>query len=172
VVGTKEAAQILAVSPPNFVRDWASRPDFPEPVATLSSRRLWEREAVESYRRRIGRRRAPRMSDLPVSPEARRWLPAIKRRIVRQFHPERIVLFGSQARGEAGTRSDIDLLVIVSEVESRRRLAADIYDALTGIPVATDVVVVTSDDIERYVDAVGTIVQPALEDGVLLYAAA
>ncbi len=112
------------------------------------------------------------MSDLPVSPEVRRWLPAIKRRIVRQFHPERIVLFGSQARGEAGTRSDIDLLVIVSEVESRRRLAADIYDALTGIPVATDVVVVTSDDIERYADAGGTIVQPALEDGVLLYAAA
>jgi predicted nucleotidyltransferase len=170
-VGTKEAAQILGVSPSNFVRDWASRPGFPDPIVSLSSRRLWEPEAVESYRRRFGRRRAPRMSDLPVSPEARRWLPSIKRRIVRRFHPERIVLFGSQARGEAGRRSDVDLLVIVPETESRRRLAADIYDALVGIPVGTDVIVVTTDDVERYADTVGTIVQTALEQGVLLYAA-
>lgn len=48
-VGTREAAQLLGVRPPNFVRDWASRSDFPAPVATLSSGRVWLATDVEAY---------------------------------------------------------------------------------------------------------------------------
>lgn len=49
LVGTREAAELLCVRPPNFVRDWASRPDFPAPVATLSSGRIWIASEVERY---------------------------------------------------------------------------------------------------------------------------
>jgi len=57
---------------------------------------------------------------LPTAWRAARWLPTIKRRIVRRFHPDRVVLFGSQARGKAGARSDIDLLV---RIERKHDLA-------------------------------------------------
>ena len=49
LLGTREAAQFLRVRPPNFIRDWASRPDFPAPVATLSSGRVWLASDVERY---------------------------------------------------------------------------------------------------------------------------
>ena len=57
LVGTAEAASVVGVRPQNFVRDWASRPDFPAPVATLSSGRVWRELDVRAYasaRRRAG----------------------------------------------------------------------------------------------------------------------
>ncbi len=55
-------------------------------------------------------------------------LDDIIRRIVQTVKPERIILFGSAARGEAGPHSDIDLLVIKSNVH-RRRTAQNILHA-------------------------------------------
>ncbi len=49
VVGTKEAAAIIGVRPSNFVRDWASRVDFPRPISSLSSGRVWSRADVVAY---------------------------------------------------------------------------------------------------------------------------
>ena len=169
LVGTKEAAAIFGVRPSNFVRDWASRSDFPRPAATLARGRLWDREDLETFRARTGPRRAVALSDLPLSPEAARWLPVIKRRIVRGFRPERIVLFGSQARGGARPDSDVDLLVVLPDVEHRRRAAARIHTALAGIPLGKDVIVVTPQDVEGLADVVGTLVQPALREGRTIY---
>jgi predicted nucleotidyltransferase len=47
------------------------------------------------------------------------------RRLVEQFHPEKIILFGSQVRGTADSRSDIDLLVISPIKEKRRELMVE-----------------------------------------------
>ena len=44
------------------------------------------------------------------------------RRLVDKFHPEKIILFGSQARGTADNRSDVDLLVIYPVKGNRRNL--------------------------------------------------
>ena len=57
LMGTREASRLVGVRPPNFVRDWASRPDFPAPVATLSSGRVWDAAEVELY---TATRRTPR----------------------------------------------------------------------------------------------------------------
>lgn len=43
------------------------------------------------------------------------------------------------------------------------------YASLAGIPAATDIHVVSAADVERYHDSIGTIVRPALSEGVLLY---
>ena len=51
-------------------------------------------------------------------------------RIVVRFQPDRIVLSGSHARGEAGPDSDVDLLVIMPVEGSKRRKATDIDVAL------------------------------------------
>ena len=171
LVGTKEAAEIFGVRPSNFVRDWAARPDFPAPVATLARGRLWVREDLLAYRARTGPRRAVALAELPLSPDAARWLPLIKRRIVRRFRPERIVLFGSQARGDARPDSDADLLVVIPGVEHRRRTAARIHAILEGIPLGKDVIVATPDDVDRLADLVGTIIQPALREGRTIYVA-
>ena len=169
LVGTKEAAALYRVSPSNFIRDWASRPGFPEPVASLSRGRLWSRADLLAYRARHGPRRSASLASLPLTAEARRWLPVIKRRIVRGFQPDRIVLFGSQARGDASPGSDIALLDVFPGVAHRRHAAARIHAALAGIPLGKDVIVATPQDIDRLGDAPGTIIGPALRDGREIY---
>jgi uncharacterized protein len=171
LVGASEAAEIYGVRPSNFLRDWASRPDFPAPAARLRSGRIWDGSELEAYRLRSRPRRAVAMKDLPLSPLAARWLPVIKRRIVRGFHPMRIVLFGSQARGDARPDSDVDLLVILPRADHRRRAAARIEAALTGIPLATDIIVATTADVAALSDAQGTIVERAIREGMDIYAA-
>jgi hypothetical protein len=78
LVGTAEAAGVVGVRPQNFVRDWASRADFPAPVATLASGRVWRESDVRAYARA---RRRPR-------PGADR-LAAIARRVAWWDDPER-----------------------------------------------------------------------------------
>ncbi|HEY7268227.1 MAG TPA: DUF2283 domain-containing protein, partial [Dehalococcoidia bacterium] len=51
LVGVKEAAAILGVKKPNFVRDFASSPSFPAPVAELATGRVWMKDAVEKFAR-------------------------------------------------------------------------------------------------------------------------
>ncbi|MBI3047206.1 MAG: nucleotidyltransferase domain-containing protein [Acidobacteria bacterium] len=97
-------------------------------------------------------------------------LEAVLERIVAVAHPDRVILFGSAARGTAGPESDLDFLVITSGLESRRHVAQAIYRALIGIPIAVDVIVVTPEDIERFKDGVGTIIGPALREGREVYA--
>lgn len=71
-------------------------------------------------------------------------LSEVVARLVEAYQPERIYLFGSKARGEAGVDSDYDLLVVVpddSPPERRRSRLA--YDVLWGTGTAADVVVWT-----------------------------
>ena len=82
LLGTREAARTLGVRPPNFVRDHASRTDFPEPVATLSSGRVWLADAIEQY---ASRRRRPRPGIEQMADIARRtvWWQAPDRTLAR-----------------------------------------------------------------------------------------
>jgi predicted nucleotidyltransferase len=96
-------------------------------------------------------------------------IPTIAERIVRQFEPLRIILFGSQARGEAGPESDVDLLVVLPEVADKRQAAIEIRRALADLPVSKDIVVTTPAEISRRGDLVGTALRPALREGTVLY---
>src|SRR5262245_30749254 len=71
-------------------------------------------------------------------------------RIVGAAHPERIILFGSAARGTMGPNSDVDLLVIKRGVIAKRSLMAEIYRHLRGVPEAFDVVVATPEEIVEF----------------------
>jgi predicted nucleotidyltransferase len=98
-------------------------------------------------------------------------LDAVLERIVAVAQPDRVILFGSAARGTADPHSDLDLLVIKRGVVSRRRLARTIYRALVGIRASVDVLVMTPEDVESLKDGVGTIVGPAIREGLEVYAA-
>jgi predicted nucleotidyltransferase len=64
-----------------------------------------------------------------------RKIDTMVRRIVKRFGPERIVLFGSHARGDAGPDSDVDLLVVMSVRGSKRNKAIEIAVALDDIRI-------------------------------------
>lgn len=91
------------------------------------------------------------------------------RRIVARFQPERIILFGSHARGTAGPHSDVDLLVVLRDAKPKRAKEVEIYRLLADSDLATDVIVVTPEEIERYRNVLGTIIKPALQEGRVLY---
>lgn len=91
------------------------------------------------------------------------------RRLVALFHPEKIILFGSYARGTAGPDSDVDLLVVKSLTGSKRREQLNMRIALHGMGLAKDIVVVTPEELEEYKDLVGTVIRPALREGKVLY---
>jgi len=96
-------------------------------------------------------------------------LAEVVRRIVEVAQPDKIILFGSAARGEMGPDSDLDLLVIKSEPVHRGRLTENVYINLLGVGQAVDVVVVTPEDVERYRDAFCLIIEPALREGKVIY---
>lgn len=97
------------------------------------------------------------------------WLPLMAERIVQRFHPLRIILFGSCARGEASPGSDVDLLVVLPQVGDKRQAVVEILRALADFPVPKDVIVTTPEEIERRGNLVGTVLRPALREGRVLY---
>lgn len=90
-------------------------------------------------------------------------------RIAARFHPDRIILFGSHARGQAGPDSDADLLVVMPVEGSKRQQAVQIDLALEGIPVPIDLIVVTPEEVQKYRDTTGTIIREAVREGKVLY---
>jgi len=96
----------------------------------------------------------------------------IARRIVRRFRPERVILFGSHARGEAGPDSDLDLLVVMPVHGSRREKQVEIRVALHDIRIPIDVIVTSPEDFAWRKEIIGTIEYPASKEGKVLYARA
>lgn len=94
------------------------------------------------------------------------------KQIVRRFHPDQVILFGSHARGTAGPDSDVDLLVVMPLTRSRRETAVAIGVALHGFGVAKDILVTTPEDFAWRKDIPGTIERPAALEGKILYARA
>lgn len=99
----------------------------------------------------------------------RKEIDGMVRRIVRRFHPERIILFGSHACGHAGKDSDIDLLVVMPVNGSKFEKAVEIGVALHDIPVPMDIVVTTPEEFKWRKEIPGTIERPAALEGRILH---
>ena len=91
------------------------------------------------------------------------------RRLVTNFDPERIILFGSQTRGNADDRSDADFLVITRSKGKRRALMLAMDRSLRGLNLARDIIILTPEEYERERDIPGTIARPAAQEGKILY---
>ena len=90
-------------------------------------------------------------------------------RIADQFDPDRIVLFGSWARGEAKASSDVDLLVVMPDGTDRREAAVAMRVAVGDLPISKDIVVTTPDEIARRAHIVGTVLRAALREGKVVH---
>ncbi len=95
-------------------------------------------------------------------------LDTIIERIVEVAAPDKIILFGSSARGDFGRNSDVDLLII-KDGEDALTMMSRIYDEMQGVGAAVDALVVSSEDVELYKDSHSLIIKPALRDGVVVY---
>jgi predicted nucleotidyltransferase len=91
------------------------------------------------------------------------------RRIVEHFDPPQVILFGSQARGDARPDGDVDLLVVFPHVENSRVQAVAIRRALSGMGIAEDTIVMTPDEIAARGKLIGSVLEPALRAGRVLY---
>lgn len=96
-------------------------------------------------------------------------LDQLSKTIVSLVHPKRIILFGSGARGEMGPHSDLDLLVVMPDGIHRRQTTDKIHLGLWDFGFATDVIVVTEDDIARYGSNPYMVIYSALKEGLELY---
>lgn len=97
-------------------------------------------------------------------------LAEIVPRLVVAYQPERIYLFGSMARGDAGPDSDYDLFVIVPDSSSAERQSSDLtYRALRGTGAAVDALVWTRGRFERRKHVVASLPATGLREGKLLY---
>ena len=91
------------------------------------------------------------------------------RRIGAACNPERILLFGSHARGDATDKSDIDLLVIAHNTAPKPKRSAPLYSLLRDYPFSKDILVYTPDEIEEYRHLRASLIHRALEEGIVLY---
>jgi predicted nucleotidyltransferase len=109
------------------------------------------------------------MSTTPATAPTDEQLAEVVRRIVEVCDPERIVIFGSTARGEATEHSDLDLLVIRSEFHERDRTLSDICVRLYGVRVGVDLVLATPAELDMYKDTHCLVYRDALRDGRTVY---
>ena len=96
----------------------------------------------------------------------------IVRRVVAIAEPDKIIMFGSAARGTMGPHSDVDLLVIKSGVYDHGKLSDHVHMGLNGVRQPTGIIIATPETIERYKDSFALVYYPALREGRVVYEAA
>jgi predicted nucleotidyltransferase len=107
----------------------------------------------------------PTTKEIPMS----EWIDRMASVIIGRFDPLRLILFGSHARGDAGPDSDVDFLVVLPGAPEKRKAAVAIRRSLSGFPIAKDVIVTTPEEIAQQGDLIGSILEPALREGKVLY---
>ncbi len=96
-------------------------------------------------------------------------LHVIVRRIVETAQPEKVVLFGSRARGDAREDSDYDFLVIKDSTEPPHRREVHLYLALADVHVPIEVVVYTPEEVNDWREVPQAFVTTALREGRVVY---
>jgi uncharacterized protein len=90
--------------------------------------------------------------------------------VIAYFHPRRVILFGSRARGDAGADSDIDLLVIVDDDTPLEKLTLEAgWESRRGYHRATDVIPVRESVFQHRRHIVGTLSEAASAEGKIVY---
>ena len=166
--GTLVSANVLA-------REWERGPFVFAPGAPRSALReladwtLGERTASEiaAAVRSSEKRDESTAPSTITNPRIRRAWPHAIRRIVSNYHPKQVVLFGSQSRGDAQPDSDVDLLVVFDRVPDRRERSIQLMRLLSDMPFAKDVLVVGAKDTIHPLR--GSALADALKNGVVVY---
>ena len=99
-------------------------------------------------------------------------LGEVVRRLVEVYHPDRIFLFGSAARGDGGPDSDYDIMVVVPDHSSLELRDCDLaYRALRGLGIAKDILVWTQSSFDKQLHLKASFPSTIVREGKLLYGA-
>lgn len=90
-------------------------------------------------------------------------------RLVEAIDPDRIIMFGSRARGDAQPDSDLDLLIVKDSDELQHRRAIPAYNALSGTGIPTDIIWRTATEIADWTAVPNHVTTRAIREGKLLY---
>lgn len=90
-------------------------------------------------------------------------------RLVRDFTPTQIILFGSCATGHGTVDSDIDLLIVMPDGIDRRQAAIQMHRQLCDLPMPKDIIVTTPEEIASRGQVTGSVLASALREGKILY---
>jgi predicted nucleotidyltransferase len=105
-----------------------------------------------------------------MNQEISEQLKKISERLKKEYHAEKVILFGSYATGEATEDSDVDLLVIAPTnerlVERMATVLEIVHDLYNGLPLSP--IVLTSEEIEKRLKLGDQFVQEILEKGIEL----
>ncbi|MCW5978326.1 MAG: nucleotidyltransferase domain-containing protein [Bryobacteraceae bacterium] len=97
-------------------------------------------------------------------------LAEVVRRLVEVYHPLRIYLFGSAARGDAGPDSDYDIMVVVPDDASREVRESKLgYEALGGLGIAKDILVLRRQNFDEQLPLRSSLPSTILDEGKMLY---
>jgi len=98
-----------------------------------------------------------------------RVLSEMAARIAAVARPEKVVLFGSHARGDAGVDSDVDFMVIQETDLPRPKRSVPLYAIVRDYPYSKDIVVYTPEEVNAYHNLPNSFVMTALREGKVLY---
>jgi len=104
-----------------------------------------------------------------MRPDADEAIRSIVHRIVETVQPDKVILFGSQARDDARPDSDFDILVIKDSDQPRYRRSVPLYVALADLPVEVEVLVYTPEEVEEWSAVPQAFVTTAVREGKTIY---
>ena len=91
------------------------------------------------------------------------------RRIVEAVHPDKVIVFGSHARGEAGPDSDVDLLIVAPSDAPSYKRTPPLYDAIRVMGIPKDLIWQTSEEIDEWSNVRSHFLTTAVREGKVLY---
>lgn len=96
-------------------------------------------------------------------------LEKILKKILEIITPEKVILFGSRAKGSNEKDSDYDILIVKSGIANKREISRKIYRNLLGTNASVDIIIELPEIIEKYKDSVGYIYKNILQEGKIIY---
>ena len=106
---------------------------------------------------------------MTLSPATRQIILNVTGVLVQAAHPKRIILFGSQARGEAASDSDFDIMVVEEKPANRFAEIVRLNRLLRSFDMAIDLLVVSDENFQYWRDTPGNVYYEAATQGQILY---
>ena len=103
--------------------------------------------------------------------DPREQIRTLLKRTFRDLRCEKIILFGSRAKGGSSEASDYDILIIVQKglaIEAKMRLSGRLRKELATKGIDADIIIKSNDEVDYYKDKIGSVVKTALKEGVAL----